>query len=221
MPSAKLKLLIVDDDAALRVSLTEIFTAFGSKVRSAEDGFSALTLMRREVPDILLSDLNMPGMSGYELLSVVRRRFPKVWVIAMSSVFAGDGVPVGIAADNYYEKGSDLNALMAMVAEMSRPEKLRSKRASDALLPIWMPKNGHDKAGRAYITIYCPECLRTFPQLLGDTIGEIHEAGCIYCDSLVHYAIVRPTGGVPAKSVAGGARSKTAMTEDEADLRAG
>ena len=53
----------------------------------AEDGFSALAEIRKEVPDILLSDLNMPRMSGFELLSVVRRRFPSIRTIAMSGAF--------------------------------------------------------------------------------------------------------------------------------------
>jgi CheY-like chemotaxis protein len=199
MPNKRIRLLIVDDDPALRASLMEIFRACGNEVGSAEDGFSALTSMRREMPDILLSDLNMPRMSGFELLSVVRRRFPRVRVIAMSSAFQGAGVPVGIAADNYYEKGTSLGGLLGMVAAMSRPEKLGAPRAADALIPIWMPSNGHNAAGKAYITIYCPECLRTFPQVLGEPSAEIHEAGCIYCKNLVHYAIVKPVGTARAK----------------------
>jgi CheY-like chemotaxis protein len=57
--------------------LAHIFTELEHSVRSAEDGFSALVEIRQEIPDIVLSDLNMPGMSGVEFLSVVRRRFPK------------------------------------------------------------------------------------------------------------------------------------------------
>jgi CheY-like chemotaxis protein len=41
----------------------------------------------RKIPEILLSDLNMPGMSGFELLSAVRRRFSAIQVIAMSERF--------------------------------------------------------------------------------------------------------------------------------------
>jgi CheY-like chemotaxis protein len=99
MPNAKVKLLIVDDEASIRTSLSLIFATFGHSVRSAEDGFSALSQIRDEMPDILLSDLNMPGMSGFELLSVVRRRFPAIQVIAMSGAFSGDTVPTGIVAD--------------------------------------------------------------------------------------------------------------------------
>jgi len=40
-----------------------------------KDSFTTLSEMRKEIPDIILSDLNMPGMSGHEMLSVVRRQF--------------------------------------------------------------------------------------------------------------------------------------------------
>jgi len=105
MPNAKGKLLIVDDDASVRESLAELFTEFGLSVRSAEDGPSALLEIRREVPDIILSDLNMPRMSGFEFLSVVSRWFPTIQVIAMSGAFSSDDIPPGIAADAFYEKG--------------------------------------------------------------------------------------------------------------------
>ena len=54
------KLLIVDDDPLIRALLSEVLIEIGFSVRSARDGFSALAEIREEIPDILLSDLNMP-----------------------------------------------------------------------------------------------------------------------------------------------------------------
>ena len=71
MPTEKANLLIVEDEPSTRESLSGIFSEFGYGVRSAENGFSALVEIRNNSPDIILSDLNMPGMSGFELLSVV------------------------------------------------------------------------------------------------------------------------------------------------------
>jgi CheY-like chemotaxis protein len=193
MPEARLALLIVDDDVALRKSLSNIFTSFGHSVRSAEDGFSALAEIRQSVPDVLLSDLNMPGMSGFELLSVVRRRFPAIRTIAMSGAFSGEGLQLGVAADAFYEKGTGLGRLILTVNGMTQPQLHPSLRSTTKLAPIWIPRNGHSPAGEAYVTITCSECLRTFPQILSETLSVIQETTCVYCSTLIHYAILQPT----------------------------
>jgi CheY-like chemotaxis protein len=76
MPCLKEKLLIVDDEASIRKSMSEVLAEMGFRVRSAEDGLSALRELQEDIPDILLSDLNMPGMSGFELLSMAAA-FPR------------------------------------------------------------------------------------------------------------------------------------------------
>ena len=63
------------------------------------EGFSALRELGNEMPVLLFSDLNMPGMAGLELLQVVGCRFPSIQVIAMSGGFSGDQVPSGVAAE--------------------------------------------------------------------------------------------------------------------------
>jgi CheY-like chemotaxis protein len=193
MSHAKIDLLIVDDDPGLRTSLSHIFTNLRHTVRVAEDGFSALREIRQHVPDIILSDLNMPGMSGFELLSVIRRRFPSIQTIAMSGAFSGEGLQLGVAADAFYEKGTGLGFLLRIVYEMTQPGWQPSVRSSSKLAPIWIPRNGHDPAGEAYVMITCPECLRSFPQTLRESTALIQETGCAYCASLIHYAILQPS----------------------------
>ena len=193
-PPGKTALLIVDDDSLIRNSLSGILTGIGYRVRSAEDGFSALVEIRNENPQILLSDLNMPGMSGFELLSVVRSRFPAIRVIAMSGTFFGSDVPPGIIADAFYEKGSSPRYLLPIVEAMARSwETLASPQRRPVLTPVWVPAEGHQPPGEAYVMITCQECLRTFPQVLSESHGIIHQTSCVSCDSLVHYAIVPPT----------------------------
>jgi CheY-like chemotaxis protein len=193
MSPQKASLLIVDDDGSICESLSFILAESGYRIRSSADGFSALVELRNEVPDILLSDLNMPGMSGFELLSVVRRRFPAIKVIAMSGAFLGEGVPPGVAADAFYEKGTNLGSLLQIIEAMARSERQLDFQHSSLMAPIWIPRNGHDPSGEAYVVITCPECLRTFSQTLDKAIWSIRETSCVYCHSLIHYAIVQPT----------------------------
>lgn len=189
MPQAKL--LIADDETPVRTALSAALDEFGYDVRTACNGFSALAEIRREIPDLLISDLHMPRMSGFELLSVVRRRFPSIRVIAMSASFSGDGVPPGVAADAFYEKGSHPGLLFRIVKAITQRERLLSRESPSALAPIWIPSNGHDHAGEPYVMMTCTECLRTFPQVLGDGTGTIQEANCVYCCSPIQYAIVQ------------------------------
>jgi CheY-like chemotaxis protein len=191
MSDPTINLLVVDDDASLRMSLSHIFAAFGHRVRCAADGFSALSELRVEVPDIILSDLNMPGMSGFEFLSVVRRRFPSIKVIAMSSAFAVGDVPLGVAADAFYQKGSNLGSLLQIMKGMTIPEQPQSLKHSSAPAPIWVEWNGQAASGGACLMLTCPECLRAFRQFSGETSSPVHETNCIFCNSGFDYAIVQ------------------------------
>ena len=87
-------------------------------MRFAEDGHSALRQISLQSPDILLSDLLMPGMSGRELLNNVRILFPAIKVIATSGSFCGNEVPPGILADAFYSKGSSISALLQILREL-------------------------------------------------------------------------------------------------------
>jgi CheY-like chemotaxis protein len=190
MPSLKAKLLVVDDEPSTRDLFRQIFVSLGHPVRVAEDGFSALEQIREEVPDILLSDLNMPGMSGFELLSVVRRRIPKIYVIATSGAFTGDAVPQGIAADAFHEKASGLSSLFDIV-KTAVLDGHHTRAGSNASTPIWIsPTRGSESSG-AEVLITCPECLRAFSLSVGAADFVIHEANCVHCDTLIHYATVQ------------------------------
>jgi CheY-like chemotaxis protein len=98
--------VIVDDCLAILTVLALIFRQRGYSVRTVSDGLAALALLHDRVPDVLLSDLNMPGMSAFELMSVVRGRFAVIFVIAMSGTDYGTAVPHFIAADGFCAKSS-------------------------------------------------------------------------------------------------------------------
>jgi len=190
MPAAKASLLIVDDALSIRMSLSQILARNGYTARSAEDCVSALAEIRREVPDYLISDLNMPGMSGFELLRVVRRQFPSIRAIAMSGAFLGDEVPSGVAADAFFQKGRGFVDLLKMIKSLPQPDRWAQRHAA-APPPVWISKYQLNASGEGYATIECSECLGTFPKAPNGSINPINEADCLFCGSLVRYTIIQ------------------------------
>ena len=82
------RILFVDDEPGMREMVAMLLSEEGYEVLTAVDGLDALAQLRSVTPNLILSDLNMPRMSGFEFLSVVRRRFPSIPVIAISGALS-------------------------------------------------------------------------------------------------------------------------------------
>jgi DNA-binding NtrC family response regulator len=145
MPETRESLLIVDDEPSIRMLLLQILTENGYAARSTTNGFSALVEISHEVPDFLISDLSMPGMSGFELLMVVRGQFPSIRVIAMSGAFSGDKIPSGVLADGYFEKGTSIDALLKILKLLPLPER-RARHPGAAPAPVWISSSAEQRA---------------------------------------------------------------------------
>src|ERR1041384_5278252 len=78
-------LLIVDDELGMRQFLTHLFQREGHVVRVAENGRVALEQMQQQAPDLIISDIRMPDMSGVDLLRAARGLLPDVEVIMMTA----------------------------------------------------------------------------------------------------------------------------------------
>jgi CheY-like chemotaxis protein len=182
-------LLLVDDDDQVRSVLGMVLSATGYTVRYARDGFSALAEIRHGLPDIILCDLYMPGMSGFELLSVVHRRFPSIRVVAMSGAYTGAGVPQGIAAEAFYSKGTEPKALMECLEVVSRPKADSVVALSAESMPLWLCSGG---LGAKHALIACPECCRAFESILNDAASGISSMECQHCSQVIEYAVVQP-----------------------------
>jgi len=125
MRTRKPTILVVEDNDQIRSLLCDILELSGYIVRLAPDGVAALEDLRVEIPDIVLSDLYMPRMSGFELLPVVRQQFPMTRVVAMSSAFSGNDVPTGVAADAFYPKASNIDDLLEIIETMAYSDASR------------------------------------------------------------------------------------------------
>lgn len=191
---AKHQVLLVDDDPSIRECLAMLLISSGYDVRTAEDGFTALLQLRGMLPEVMVSDLNMPEMSGYELLSVVRRRFPQVLSVAMSGAHQGDTIPVGVIADAFYAKGQSPTCLLSTIATLLRTPGTWVSAHQKDLGPAWIPRNGNDSRGAPYVVVTCKECLRAFQlQVVEETAGEVLDVPCRFCPSQNTY-IIEPLG---------------------------
>lgn len=120
MASKKVKIVIIEDEAILAEVLSKKLETEGYEVYTAADGESGLELMEKENPDIILLDIVMPKMNGYEVLAVLQNKFgidkmPSVIIISNS------GQPVEI------EKAKDLGAKDFIVKAQFTPEEVLEK----------------------------------------------------------------------------------------------
>ncbi|HET9409030.1 MAG TPA: response regulator [Candidatus Sulfotelmatobacter sp.] len=194
MPSPKkCQMLVVDDDPGVRDSVIMTLVAAGYDVVAAEDGFRALSQLRKKLPDVILSDLDMPGMSGFELLSVVRRRFPQISTVAMSGAYVGDEVPFGVIADGFFAKGSQSKNLVRTIQRLLLTARTRISDHNRECAPAWIPRNGNNSKAMPYVVLTCPECLRAFAMNLAEgNTGEVLEIPCRSCHSMNRY-IIQPS----------------------------
>jgi DNA-binding NtrC family response regulator len=77
-------LLIVDDDTAVRDSLATVMEAFGFRTRTAGNGLEGLEAIKAEAPSAIITDLHMPEMDGFELLTALRCAKTSIPVIVIS-----------------------------------------------------------------------------------------------------------------------------------------
>ena len=137
MPNGpKRQILVVDDEPSVRESLGLLLLAAGYDVAEAENGVAAVSQLSRTVPDLIVTDLNMPQMSGLELISHVRSLSPPIPIVAMSADHQGSTVPPGIMADGFYAKGASphnlLKAIGSLIAASSPRGSALEKRGPSA-----------------------------------------------------------------------------------------
>jgi CheY-like chemotaxis protein len=185
------RILVVDDEESIRDVYSQLLEGEGYEVATAENGFDALLKLKQSLPDVIISDLNMPRMSGFEFLSVVRRRFPKVSVIASSGAYGTKVVPTGVLADAFFAKGQEHpETLLETVADLIQTSAARAVAHGEESAPVWIPRNGKDSNGIPYIMITCTECLRSFPiNVTKEENQEVLETLCLFCSNKVKYII--------------------------------
>jgi NtrC-family two-component system response regulator AlgB len=123
------KLLVVDDEPGIRSTMEAALTAAGHSVQVADSGELALSLMRRQSPDILITDLRMDGMSGLDLLGKAREYFPSVTPVMMTAYATVDTAVSAMkqGAHDYLVKPFTPEQLEHLVARVEEFRRLRDE----------------------------------------------------------------------------------------------
>ncbi len=114
-------ILLVDDEEALRSSLSYALIKEGYKVTTAADGQSALKLFHKEVPDVIILDLMLPGIDGMELCWRIRA-FSKVPILMLTAKDQDIDKVWGLeaGADDYITKPFNTRELLARIKAVLR-----------------------------------------------------------------------------------------------------
>jgi two-component system OmpR family response regulator len=123
------RILVVEDDLNLLATLKYNFLKEGYDVVTAVDGAGALETARREKPDLMVLDIMLPGLSGFEVCRILRKETSVPILMLTAKVEEVDKiVGLEIGADDYMTKPFSMRELLARVramlrrAEMARPE---------------------------------------------------------------------------------------------------
>jgi DNA-binding NtrC family response regulator len=125
------KLLIVEDDAHLRETVTAFLSRAGYEAAAAHDGREALELLDKELPDLVLTDINMSGMDGLELLAEIKARYPETVVIMMTAFSSIDTAVEAMrrGAEDYLSKPLQLADVQMSIGRALERRSLRSRVA--------------------------------------------------------------------------------------------
>lgn len=113
--SLPVRVLVVDDEPAIRRFVRTSLTAEDYRVTEAEDGQAALESLRREPPDVLVLDLGLPNIDGFDVIRQIRESGSAMPIIVLSSRAdeAGKVRALDLGADDYVTKPFGIEELLA------------------------------------------------------------------------------------------------------------
>lgn len=125
-----MKVLVVEDDATLREALEYNLTHQGYTVSTAADGEQAVELARQQRPDIVLLDVMLPGVDGFEVCRRLRKEMDiPILMLTARSEIVDRVVGLEIGADDYITKPFSMRELMARVKAHLRRQVLKKESA--------------------------------------------------------------------------------------------
>jgi DNA-binding NtrC family response regulator len=127
-----MRILLADDEPTIAITLQDALIAAGHRVSVAADTDAALRLLEREEPDVVLTDVRMPGKGGLAVLARSRELAPDRPVIVMTAFGTIDQAveAMRMGAHNYVQKPFRNQAIVSMVGTLARVRDLEAENAA-------------------------------------------------------------------------------------------
>ena len=130
-------ILIVDDDAQLRQSFEKLLTEEGHAVRTASTGEAAIAIVHEFVPDLVVMDVRLPGMSGLEAFKAIREIEPKLPVIVMTAFGTTETAieATKLGAFEYVLKPFEIPEILALIDQALEAGRFMRSRVEIDVVP--------------------------------------------------------------------------------------
>lgn len=193
--------LVVDDEEGIRSLFTRILTAKGYRVATAPDGLAAIEMVRESPPDVVLLDVNMPHVNGFEVCRRLKRELatrltPVILVTGMNAREQRvEGLEAG--ADDFLSKPVDMQELLARVGAVTRLKRYTDDLDSAAsiimTLALMIETRDGFSEGHCHRMANYASALGRHLELPADDIQALHRGGFLHDigmlaipDSVVH-----------------------------------
>lgn len=181
----KHRVLTVDDDPGIRNITTMLLQVNNYDARDVENGIEAVTILKIMRPHVMISDIRMPHMNGYELLRFARRFFPAMGAIVVSALDETEA-PGGDLADAVFTKGNySVADLLECVADLASRYPLREPIVKGPVSQSWISTNDP----RTFWTA-CNECMACFSLPLSQmSYSGMHKGYCPSCGQIIRFVM--------------------------------
>jgi two-component system CheB/CheR fusion protein len=126
LPQRQVRIVVVEDNLDAADSLMTLLELLGHRVRTAHDGIAALEIARANVPDVMLVDIGLPGIDGYEVARRIRRDpvLKDIVLVALTGYGRDEDKHTAITAgfDYHLVKPIDPDALHGLVAQLGKDD---------------------------------------------------------------------------------------------------
>lgn len=174
------RILLVDDEPGVRFVLSAVLEQSGLAVDQAEDGLGALHKIQQRKPDLVITDLRMPKMNGFELLFEIRTKFPEIPCVAISGEFLTAAAQQGPLADAFFQKGNyEVKDFLDKISELlATPRNSLTERPLTS--SVWTP------TGEGPVMLTCTKCLHSFPIEVCNGGTPPDQTECTFCGALLN-----------------------------------